>query len=229
MLCPACVGRPRRTSSCATGCAMASRGARTAAQARADEDRVMKEYYAARAAEYDDFYLGVGLDRHRPWRAGKRISTTRLCGSTRLPYQRRDRRARGGHRLVVAPARPEGRAVALRRVDEVLDRARDRLLAHGLRAHIHIRDAWAEPDRQVDALFCGGWLSPRPEPRLDEFLAICQRWLKPGGLFAFIDEAAERMKRRRSSTDRKPRELKDGREFEIIKVYYAPERSSTRR
>ena len=40
-----------------------------------------------------------------------------------------------------------------------LERARERLLAHGLRAHIHVRDAWAEPDRRVDALFCGFWLS----------------------------------------------------------------------
>ena len=32
-------------------------------------------------------------------------------------------------------------------------------MAHGMRAHIHIRDAWAEPDRQVDVVFCGAWLS----------------------------------------------------------------------
>src|SRR2546428_422250 len=43
--------------------------------------------------------------------------------------------------------------------DAPLERARERLLAHGLRAHIHLRDAWAEPDRSVDAVVLGFWLS----------------------------------------------------------------------
>jgi SAM-dependent methyltransferase len=68
-----------------------------------------------------------------------------------------------------------------------LDRARERLVAHGLRAHLHVRDAWAEPDRQVDALFCGFWLSQVPGARLGQFLALARRWLKPGGTFAWID------------------------------------------
>jgi len=105
----------------------------------------------------------------------------------------------------------------------VLERARDRLLAHGLRAHIHIRDAYAEPDRKVDALFCGGWLSHVLEHRLDEFLATCHRWLKPTGLFAFIDEAPVE-----SGTPivdgRQLRRLRDGREFQVPKIYYEPER-----
>ena len=68
-----------------------------------------------------------------------------------------------------------------------LDRARDRLVAHGLRAHIHVRDAWAEPDRAVDAVFAGFWLSHIPRARLGSFLGLVHRWLKPGGRFAFID------------------------------------------
>ena len=71
--------------------------------------------------------------------------------------------------------------------DAPLARARDRLLAHGLRAHLHVRDAWAEPDRAVDALFTGFWLSHVTAERLPAFLALVHRWLKPGGLFAFID------------------------------------------
>ena len=68
-----------------------------------------------------------------------------------------------------------------------LERARERLVAHRLRAHLHVRDAWAEPDRQVDAVFTGFWLSHVPRARLDAFLALVRRWLKPGGAFAFID------------------------------------------
>ena len=76
-------------------------------------------------------------------------------------------------------------------VPEPLDLARHRLVAHGLRAHIHVRDAWEEPDRQVDAVFCGFWLSHVPRARLDDFLRLVARWLKPGGTFAFIDSRAD--------------------------------------
>jgi demethylmenaquinone methyltransferase/2-methoxy-6-polyprenyl-1,4-benzoquinol methylase len=111
-------------------------------------------------------------------------------------------------------------------VEEPLDRARDRLLAHGLAAHIHVRDAWTEPDRQVDGLFCGFWLSHVPRARLADFLAICRRWLKPGGTFAFIDSRPDPDS---SASDHLPpaddlsvRRLDDGREFTIPKIYYEP-------
>jgi SAM-dependent methyltransferase len=74
---------------------------------------------------------------------------------------------------------------------ESLDRARQRLVAHGLRAHLHTRDPWAEPDRTVDAVFCDVWLSQLLAERMPEFLALARRWLKPGGHFAFLDTRPE--------------------------------------
>ena len=65
-------------------------------------------------------------------------------------------------------------------VPETLDLARRRLVAHGLRAHLHERDAWAEPDRPVDALFCGFWLSHVPRARLADFLALCRALAQAG-------------------------------------------------
>ena len=134
----------------------------------------MQAYYAARAAEYDDWYLRAGATRAGPvhdlaWNA-------ELDAATLLARQpaarRRDRRAGRRHRLVVDacwPARASCRSTTP--VEAPLDRARERLVAHGLRAHLHVRDAWAEPDRAVDALFCGFWLSHVPRARLAEFLA----------------------------------------------------------
>jgi SAM-dependent methyltransferase len=68
-----------------------------------------------------------------------------------------------------------------------LDRARDRLLAHRLRAHIHIREPLTEPDRQVDAVVTANWLARIGDTRLEEAIGVVRRWLRPGGTYAFIE------------------------------------------
>lgn len=68
-----------------------------------------------------------------------------------------------------------------------LDRVRERLVAHRLRAHIHVRDPWAEADRQVDGVFAARWLGGLSDDRLGDALALTRRWLRPGGRLAFID------------------------------------------
>ncbi|MFL5778188.1 MAG: class I SAM-dependent methyltransferase [Chloroflexota bacterium] len=72
-----------------------------------------------------------------------------------------------------------------------LDRARDRLVAHGLRAHLHVRDPWAEPDRRVDAVFTALWLGGVASERLATALELVHRWLTPGGRLAFIDSLGD--------------------------------------
>ena len=127
---------------------------------------------------------------------------------------------------MVAAARLEGRAVDVRRAPAPLDRARERLVAHRLRAHLHLRDAWAEPDRAVDAVFAGFWLSHVPRARLDDFLGVVRRWLRPGGTFAFIDSLPDPQSSAADhpapADDASVRRLDDGREFTIVKVYYEP-------
>jgi demethylmenaquinone methyltransferase/2-methoxy-6-polyprenyl-1,4-benzoquinol methylase len=113
-----------------------------------------------------------------------------------------------------------------------LDRARERLVAHGLRAHIHVRDAWSEPDRQVDAVFAGFWLSHVQRDRLASFLALVLRWLKPGGTFAFVDSrtdpssgAVDQPHAREADevAGIHRRRLANGREFRVVKVEYRPD------
>jgi demethylmenaquinone methyltransferase/2-methoxy-6-polyprenyl-1,4-benzoquinol methylase len=109
-----------------------------------------------------------------------------------------------------------------------LDRARDRLLAHGLRAHLHVRDAWAEPEGDpADGVFAGFWVSHVERPRLAAFLELVARWLRPDGRFALIDSLPDPSS---SAVDHPPvigdrsvRRLDDGREFEIVKVFHTPE------
>jgi SAM-dependent methyltransferase len=192
-------------------------------------DEELRAYYAARAGEYDDWYLrrgrySRGVIADAAW-AGDLDAATLWLDAQPLRGEIVELAAGTGWWSPLLAQK----ATTLWLYDAVetpLDRARERLLAHGLTAHIHVRDAWAEPDRQVDALFCGFWLSHVPRARLAEFLALCRRWLKPGGRFAFIDS---RRDPESSAVDHPPpaddmslRRLDDGREFNIVKVYWQP-------
>jgi SAM-dependent methyltransferase len=185
-------------------------------------------YYEARAPEYDDWYLRRGRYSQGPmsdlqWQAELDEATLWLDG---LPI--------GGEIVELAAGTgwwspllaQKGELWIYDLAETALDRAHDRLLAHRLRAHIHVRDVWEEPDRQVDAVFCGFWLSHVPRARLQEFLALVRRWLKPDGSFAFVDSRPDPESGARDHPapreDRSLRRLSDGREFEIPKVYYQP-------
>jgi len=185
-------------------------------------------YYSARAAEYDDWYMRRGRYARGPvhdaaWDAELDAAGRWLDG---LPVRGEivDLAAGTGWWSTLLATKGD---LSLYDANEgPLDRARERLVAHGLRAHLHVRDAWAEPDRQVDAVFTGFWLSHVPRARLVEFLAVVRRWLKPGGRFVLIDSLQDPQ----SSASDHPtprddlsvRRLDDGREFTIVKVYYLP-------
>lgn len=74
-------------------------------------------------------------------------------------------------------------------VDEsALERARERLLAHGLKAHLHARDAMEPPERTVDGVFAAHLLGrATDDSALARRLGIVRRWLRPGGIFVFVE------------------------------------------
>ena len=197
----------------------------TAANVGDDE---LVAYYEARAPEYDDWYLRRGRYERGPihdaaWNAELDAAGRWLDG---LPISGQIVELAAGTGWWSPLLAGKGELSIYDMAEAPLDRARDRLLAHGLRAHIHTRDAWAEPDRQVDALFAGFWLSHVERDRLGAFLGLVRRWLRDGGTFAFIDSlpdpqsgAADHVT---AAADRSVRKLADGREFEIVKVYYTP-------
>jgi demethylmenaquinone methyltransferase/2-methoxy-6-polyprenyl-1,4-benzoquinol methylase len=65
-----------------------------------------------------------------------------------------------------------------------------------------------------------------PRDRLDAFLALARRWLRPGGIFAFIDSLLDPQSIAEDhpapADDVSVRRLDDGREFTVVKVYYDP-------
>jgi demethylmenaquinone methyltransferase/2-methoxy-6-polyprenyl-1,4-benzoquinol methylase len=204
------------------------RGEAERAPRSADEE--LKVYYAARAGEYDDWFLRRGR-----YSRGAIADTAWAADLDQATLWLDAQKLRGE---IVELAAGTGwwspllaqKATTLWLYDineEPLEFARQRLVAHNLAAHIHTRDAWAEPDRQVDGLFCGFWLSHVPRHRLADFLALCRRWLKPGGRMAFIDSRLDRessaVDHPQPENDMSVRKLDDGQTFTIVKVYWQPE------
>jgi ubiquinone/menaquinone biosynthesis C-methylase UbiE len=208
----------------------------TALTGTADPDlgAEMVAYYAARAPEYDDFYRRHGRYDHGPidnmaWQVDLDAATRWL---DEQPIRGEIIELAAGTGWWSPLLAQKGELWAYDASDEPLSLARDRLLAHGLRAHLHIRDAWAEPDRAVDALFAGFWLSHVPGTRLPEFLGLARRWLRPGGRFVFID--SRRDPHSGADTTRPDiapgvqlRKLADGRQFRVVKEYPEPEELET--
>jgi len=190
----------------------------------------MIAYYAARAPEYDDFYSRRGRYERGPihdmaWQVDLDTATRWL-----------DAQPIGGQIVELAAGTgwwspllaQKGELWAYDAAEAPLDLARDRLLAHGLRAHLHVRDAWTEPERQVDAVFAGFWLSHVARRDLEAFLSLVRRWLRPGGWFLFVDSrrdpqsgAADHL-RPEVAPGVQLRRLNDGREFRVVKEYYEP-------
>ena len=193
----------------------------------------MIAYYEARAGEYDDWYLRRGRYSHGPihdqaWNAELDSATLWLDG---LPISGEIVELAAGTGWWSPLLASKGELSIYDAAEAPLDRARDRLLAHGLRAHIHVRDVWTEPDREVDALFAGFWLSHVSRAELARFLDLARRWLRPGGRFAFINSRADPqsgatdqpaiLEADRSSGIQR-RRLADGRDFWVVKVLYEP-------
>jgi demethylmenaquinone methyltransferase/2-methoxy-6-polyprenyl-1,4-benzoquinol methylase len=233
-LCPDCVGKAGENEFLRFRVrdALAARGGgRTAVAERpapADDAADLVAYYEARAPEYDDWYLRRGRYSHGPvhdaaWNTELDTAGRWLDG---LPIRGEIVELAAGTGWWSPLLAEKGELSLYDAASAPLELARERLVAHGLRAHLHVRDAWAAPDRQVDALFAGFWLSHVPRGRLDEFLALARAWLRPAGTFAFIDSLRDAQSgatdHASPEDDRSLRRLADGREFRIVKIYYEP-------
>jgi SAM-dependent methyltransferase len=202
----------------------------------ATDDRELVAYYEARAPEYDDWYLRRGRYDHGPihdaaWNA-ELDSAGRWLDE--LPIAGRIVELAAGTGWWSPLLASKGELWMYDAAEAPLARARERLVAHRLRAHLHVRDAWAEPDgaagegtagdgSPADALFAGFWLSHVERARTGAFLELARRWLAPGGRIALIDSLPDprsgAVDHEPPARDRSVRRLADGRTFTIIKVY----------
>ena len=194
----------------------------------ADIGAEMLAYYEARAPEYDDLYLRRGRYARGPihdtaWNAELDMAGRWLDGLTIAGEIVELAAGTGWWSPLLAS---KGELSLYDAAPAPLERARERLVAHHLRAHLHLRDAWAAPDRAVDAVFAGFWLSHVPRARLGSFLDLVRTWLKPGGTFAFIDSLSDPQSGAADqplpADDLAVRRLNDGRQFTVFKVHYEP-------
>jgi demethylmenaquinone methyltransferase/2-methoxy-6-polyprenyl-1,4-benzoquinol methylase len=84
------------------------------------------------------------------------------------------------------------------------------------------------PTRRYDLVFFGFWLSHVPPTLFDAFWTMVRAGLRPGGRAAFVDEDERARAYEASHTDAgvpvARRTLSDGTPFDIIKVFWEPER-----
>ena len=191
-------------------------------------DLEMVGYYSARADEYDDWYLRRGRYAHgqqhdQAWRLDLEAAATWLA---RRPFHGQIVELAAGTGWWSPHLAGKGQLTLYDAAPEPLEKARARLAGAGLTAQIQVRDAWADPDRSVDGLFAGFWISHVDRSRLDAFLALAARWLVPGGLFAFIDS---RRDPESGASDHCPpendvqvRRLDDGSSFRVRKLFHEP-------
>jgi demethylmenaquinone methyltransferase/2-methoxy-6-polyprenyl-1,4-benzoquinol methylase len=187
-------------------------------------------YYRARAPEYDDWWLRRGrYDRGDAHRQAWTAEIARLealldevrpvghvlelaCGTGIWT----ERLARSASSVTAVDVSPEVLTINAARVNS------DRV--HYVREDLF---EW-EPQQRFDLVFFGFWLSHVPSAQFDRFWSKVQASLNPAGKVFFIDSlraedsTATNHVLPDASDPVTQRKLDDGRQFRIIKIFYAP-------
>jgi demethylmenaquinone methyltransferase/2-methoxy-6-polyprenyl-1,4-benzoquinol methylase len=188
------------------------------------------DYYRARAAEYDQWWLREGrYDRgaalNAQWFAEAAVVSSglaefqpagrvlELAGGTGIWSEKLLSFA---SHLTVLDGSPEMLAINSARLNSPLVRYIEADLFQ-----------W-QPTEQFDTVFFGFWLSHVPPERFATFWQMVRSCLAPGGRVFFVDSRHEqtstavdhRLPAKEATT--LSRRLNDGREFQIYKVFYEP-------
>ena len=194
--------------------------------------REQLEYYRARAAEYDQWWLRQGrYDRGAALNAqwfdeAAAVSSALAAGAFRPT----------GHVLELACGTGiwseqllpfASHLILLDGSPEMLSIATARL--HSPQVHTIQADLFQwQPTEQFDVVFFGFWLSHVPPERFVDFWTLVNHCLAPNGRVFFVDSRYDhtstavdhRLPVQEATVLR--RRLNDGREFQIYKVFYNP-------
>lgn len=194
------------------------------------------EYYRARAEEYDDwFYRRDRYDRgdeHRShWFADAQVVRTALADA--VPSGNVLELACGTGIWTQELVRSASRVVAVDTSPEVMEINRGKIGSAPVEYVIADIFEW-QPDTQFDLVFFGFWLSHVPPQRFESFWQKVRTCLRPGGSVFFVDSAHHKENTRTDTKAQETdgwiarRDLKDGREFDLVKIFYDPTELSDR-
>ena len=192
-----------------------------------------KEYYRRRAPEYDDWFYRRGRYDHGP------ATNERWRGEVATVERAIKARGRLGAVLELAAGtgiwteRLVEQADSVTAVDaahEVLDINRSKLSGRSADVRFVLADIFSwQPDRRYDTVFFGFWLSHVPESRFEEFWALVRKSLAPNGSAFFVDSLAAETSGAVNhvppdiAAGRARRQLADGSEYEIVKLFWTPD------
>jgi len=188
-------------------------------------------YYKARAAEYDEWFYRTGRydygdELNAQWFAD--VAVVRSALRSIGPIESALELACGTGIWTQELAKQADHVTVVDAVEEVLNITRSKLPDANLTTIQADLFAW-EPDQQYDLVFFGFWLSHVPPDKLDGFLGMVRRALKPNGHVFMVDSRRTENIEAKDRHLPKPedihhvRKLNDGREFNIYKIFYQPD------
>ena len=196
----------------------------------ADLIEQQKEYYRARAGEYDEWFERTGRYDRGP---GHRARWFAEVEEVRAALERFDPAGRvlelacGTGWWTEQLVRWAGEVTAVDASAEVLELNRRRVGDERVRRERADIFAWL-PDGAYDVVFFSFWLSHVPPERFAAFWEMVRGALAPGGRVFFVDSLRTELS---TATDHRlsdegdvvlERKLNDGRRFQIYKVFYEP-------
>jgi 2-polyprenyl-3-methyl-5-hydroxy-6-metoxy-1,4-benzoquinol methylase len=198
-----------------------------------DEQKLLDEqaaYYRARAGEYDEWFFRQGrYDRGEEFRAEWFREVAIVEAALRAADPRGDvlELACGTGLWTRHLAALASRVTAVDASAEVI--AINRVRVGAPRVEYVLADIFSwQPTRAFDVVMFGFWLSHVPPARFAAFWALVQSALRPDGRVFFVDnlrqpESMAVDHRPLSGSGVERRRLNDGREFDIVKVFYEPD------
>jgi SAM-dependent methyltransferase len=188
------------------------------------------DYYRARAAEYDQWWLRQGRYDRGPelndqWFADAAVVSSAL--SAFCPAGRVLEFACGTGIWTEQLLRFASHLTALDGSPEMLAINAARLRSSAVQ-YIEADLFHWQPRGEFDVIFFGFWLSHVPPERFDPFWQLVRSCLAPGGRVFFVDSRRDatstaidhRLPEQEATVLR--RRLNDGREFQIYKIFYEP-------